>query len=205
EVLVVVIIDLGHRRVHAGAEAFDFYPGEFAVSGNMHLLADASVADVLEGVGAAQHAGRSGTKLHVEFSNRLEIEHGVEGRDLQCANARHAEQLGDMLDRLLRQPAAGLLLRPPQEWDHRRGFPALRIFRDLRLRPRGVLRREGEALGLLLGETADGHQRSTSPNTMSSEPSTADTSASMWPRHMKSIACRWANPGARILHLEGWL
>src|SRR5262249_39185108 len=43
--------------------------------------------------------------------------------------------------------------------------------------------------------------RSTSPNTMSSEPSTADTSASMWPLHMKSIACRCAKPGARILHL----
>src|SRR5580704_17447834 len=47
--------------------------------------------------------------------------------------------------------------------------------------------------------------RSTSPNTISSEPSTAETSASMWPRHMKSIACRWAKPGARILHLYGLL
>ena len=41
--------------------------------------------------------------------------------------------------------------------------------------------------------------RSTSPNTMSSEPRMADTSASMWPRHMKSMAWRWAKPGARIL------
>src|SRR5882757_2250421 len=45
------------------------------------------------------------------------------------------------------------------------------------------------------------HQRSTSPNTMSSEPRIAETSASRWPRQMKSIACRWAKPGARILHL----
>src|SRR5947209_14219697 len=37
--------------------------------------------------------------------------------------------------------------------------------------------------------------RSTSPNTMSSDPSTALTSASMWPRHMKSMAWRCANPG----------
>ena len=41
--------------------------------------------------------------------------------------------------------------------------------------------------------------RSTSPNTISSEPRIAETSASMWPRHMKSIAWRWAKPGARIL------
>jgi hypothetical protein len=45
-----------------------------------------------------------------------------------------------------------------------------------------------------------GH-RSISPNTMSSEPRIADTSASMCPRVRKSMACRCANEGARILHL----
>src|SRR5690349_24539336 len=45
------------------------------------------------------------------------------------------------------------------------------------------------------------HYRSTSPNTMSSEPRIAETSASRWPRQMKSIDCRCAKPGARILHL----
>ena len=43
--------------------------------------------------------------------------------------------------------------------------------------------------------------RSTSPNTISSEPRMAETSARRWPRQMKSIACRCAKPGARILHL----
>ncbi len=37
--------------------------------------------------------------------------------------------------------------------------------------------------------------RSISPNTMSIEPMIATTSASMWPRHMKSVACRKAKPG----------
>jgi hypothetical protein len=46
-----------------------------------------------------------------------------------------------------------------------------------------------------------GDQRSISPNTMSSEPRIAETSASMCPRLKKSIACRCANDGARILHL----
>ncbi len=46
---------------------------------------------------------------------------------------------------------------------------------------------------------------STSPNTMSIEPRMAETSASMWPRQRKSIACRCAKPGARILHLYGLL
>ena len=44
-------------------------------------------------------------------------------------------------------------------------------------------------------------QRSISPNTISSDPMIADMSASMWPRLRKSMAERWANDGARILHL----
>ena len=43
--------------------------------------------------------------------------------------------------------------------------------------------------------------RSISPNTISSDPMIAETSASMCPRLRKSIACRWAKEGARILHL----
>ncbi len=50
----------------------------------------------------------------------------------------------------------------------------------------------------------DGH-RSISPNTMSSEPMIAATSPSMCPRVRKSIACKCANEGARILHLYGRL
>src|SRR6516162_2412496 len=49
--------------------------------------------------------------------------------------------------------------------------------------------------------TAERAHRSISPNTISSEPIIAETSASMCPRLKKSIACRWANEGARILHL----
>jgi hypothetical protein len=49
------------------------------------------------------------------------------------------------------------------------------------------------------------HHRSISPNTMSSEPMIAETSASMCPRLKKSMASRWANEGARILHLYGRL
>ena len=64
-----------------------------------------------------------------------------------------------MLDRLLGQPAAGLLLRPPQKRDHRGGLSAFRVFRDLRLGPGEIVRREGELLRLQVrfGEAADGH------------------------------------------------
>ena len=59
------------------------------------------------------------------------MEHRVEGGDLEHADHRHAEHLGHVLDRLLRQPAGMLLLGPPQQRDHRRGLPPFGIFRDL--------------------------------------------------------------------------
>src|SRR5271166_2916009 len=41
------------------------------------------------------------------------------------------------------------------------------------------------------------HQRSTSPKTMSSVPITAMTSATSWPRHITSSACRFTKLGGR--------
>ena len=41
--------------------------------------------------------------------------------------------------------------------------------------------------------------RSISPNTISIEPNTAETSASIWPRQRKSMACKCAKLGALIL------
>ena len=189
QVLVVIGIDLHHRRIDACAQALDLGPGESAVGGHLILVTDRVMQYFLERVGAAQHARRRAAELHVETPNRRQIEHRVEGRDFEHADLGHAEQFGDRLDRLLRQPAARLLLRAPQQRDHGRLLPARRIFGDPRLRPLQILRREGEARRLLLGETADAH-RSTSPNTTSSEPRIADTSASMCPRESRSMACR---------------
>ena len=45
----------------------------------------------------------------------------------------------------------------------------------------------------------DAFHRSISPNTTSSVPMMAETSASMWPLDIKSNPCRCAKPGARTL------
>src|ERR1700736_238236 len=201
EVLVVIGADLHHGSIDAGAEALDLDPGELPVARDVLLLADAAPAHGFDLLGAAQHARRGPAQLHIGATDRGEVEHGVEGRDLERADMREPEPVGDGADRGLRQPAARLLLRAPQQRDDGRGLPSGRIFADLLLGPGVVLRREGEALRLELGrgETTNGHQRSPSPTTMSIEPRIAATSASMWPRHMASIICRWANDGARIL------
>src|SRR6516165_12581404 len=73
QVLVIVVVDLRHRGIHAGAQALDLDPGEFSVRRDMKLLADSSLADLLELVGAAQHAGRGAAQLDMEFADRREI------------------------------------------------------------------------------------------------------------------------------------
>src|SRR4051812_38389359 len=164
---------------------------------------NATCAHLEQRIGPAQAARRRPAYLHMRLrADRRKKKHRVERCDLKHADPRHVEEVGDVLDRLLRQPAPRLLLRAPEQRDYCGLLAAGRIFRDLFLRPRAVLRREGKLLRLKvrLREAADAH-RSTSPNTMSSEPRIAETSASMWPRQMKSMACRCAKPGARILHL----
>src|SRR4029077_15709370 len=115
QILVVIEIDLGDRRVDAGAKTFDLDPRQLAVRGDVQLLADPLVAKLDQLVRPSQHTRCGAAELDVEFSNRLQIEPGVESCDFQRAYLRHAEKGRDVLDRLLRQPAAGLLLRAPQD------------------------------------------------------------------------------------------
>src|SRR5262249_19913223 len=67
------------------------------------------------------------------------------------ADVGHPERAGYVFDRLLRRPAAGLLLRAPQDRDHRRLLTAFRVLGDLLFCPGEVLCREGELLRLKLG------------------------------------------------------
>jgi hypothetical protein len=92
-------------------------------------------------------------------SDRRQIEHRVEGRDLEHADLRHVEHLGDDLDGPLGDPAGLLLLRFPQQRDDSGSLPAFRILCDLRLRPGEILRRKGEVLRLnaFVCEATNGH------------------------------------------------
>src|SRR5690606_3124088 len=105
---------------------------------------------------------------------------------------------GDIPQCRFGQPAAALLLGPPQQRNDGGELTSLRIATDPHLGPLEILRRELEALRLDGLESSDAH-RSTSPNTMSIEPSTAATSASMCPLVRRSMPCRWTKLGARIL------
>ena len=86
----------------------------------------------------------------------VEMEHGVEGRDLEHPDLGHVERFRDDLDCRLGDPPL-LLLGAPQKRDHRRGLSPFRVFGDLLLRPGNVCLGEGEAFGLVLGEATQGH------------------------------------------------
>src|SRR5262245_22304020 len=75
QVLVVIFVDLHHRRVDASAEALDLGPGEHAIPGDVVWLADEFAAGILQGFSPAQPAGRRAAELHVIAADRREIEH----------------------------------------------------------------------------------------------------------------------------------
>src|SRR5437660_4855011 len=105
-----------------------------------------------------------------------------------------------MVHRRPRQPSAALLLRDPQQRQDRARLATWRVFGHMRLGPVEVFRAKFKAFRLFEREPlSKAAHRSISPNTMSIEPMIATTSASMWPRHMKSVACKKAKPGDLIL------
>ncbi len=71
--------------------------------------------------------------------------------------------------------------------------------KDVDQRPEGTAVDARRDVHILVEVRRDevGHQRSTSPSTMSSVPITAITSATNWPRHISSSACRFTNDGGR--------
>ena len=109
-------------------------------------------------------------------SDRLEMEHVIEGGDGLAVRGRQLESAGDLDERLRREPAVVLLGESERRQDRR---PAL-----------GVL---GGHLADLLGE----RHRSTSPITVSSEPTIAIMSAISDSRRSVAVACRATKLGAR--------
>src|SRR6478609_12150952 len=81
QVLVGVLPDQHHRRIHAGAQALHFLPAEIAVFRKMEgVVVNTALADADDVAGAAQPAGRRAADLDMRLpADRRELEHGVEG------------------------------------------------------------------------------------------------------------------------------
>ena len=133
--------------------------------------------------------------------DRPQIEHRVEGRDLVDADRRHRRASR----RHGPSPRAAASCRAGAAPDRAAAAPRspagpADIWRCAPSPFAGSPGVKAKLAGCSNGgpSTCAAH-RSISPKTMSIEPMIATMSASMWPRHMKSVACRKAKPGARIL------
>ena len=152
EVLVEVVVDLDHRRVDAGAQALDLGQREHAVGGGLARGRCRACSCRPPSARRSRAASTAwSADLQVIAADRLQVEHGVEGRDLVDADRRHVEQAGDM-------SIAARGSQPPccrcaeiEQRQHRARLPARRIVGDDLLRLRQVLRREGEARRLVDG------------------------------------------------------
>src|SRR5216683_4586732 len=207
EILIEIVVDLKDRRVDAGPQTFHLDEGEETVRcGPANVDAELLFARADHLLGTAQPAGRRCAGLQQIPSDRPQVEHRVERRDLIDPDRRHPEELRDAIHRRPRQPSAMLALCQIQQRQHCARLAPSRVFGDVRFRPFELLGGEIEARRLLESRGIKWlAHRSISPNTMSIEPMIATTSASIWPRHMKSVACRKAKPGDLILQRYGRL
>src|SRR5712671_7351697 len=124
QILVGILPDQHHRRVHAGAKALDFFPAEIPVLGWMKgIVVDPALAHLDDIAGAAQPARRGAADLNVGLlADRLQLKHRVEGRDFQHPDVGHAKQIGDGTDGGFRDPSLMLFLHPPQDRYRRRSL-----------------------------------------------------------------------------------
>src|SRR6266403_4560594 len=95
QILVGILPDQHHRRVHAGAKTLDFFPAEIAILGQMKgIVMDAALAHLDDIAGAAQPARRGAADLDVRLlADRLQLEHRIESRNLQRPNVGHVKQI----------------------------------------------------------------------------------------------------------------
>ena len=105
EVLVIIVVDLGHRCRRAIAHALDLGEREQTVGGGAALDQTLVLAGREHVVGATEHARRRPADLDMVATHGCEVEHRVEGRDLVDAHVRHADLARDELDHRDREPA----------------------------------------------------------------------------------------------------
>src|SRR5437588_2521026 len=154
--LAVAVVDDDDRPPPAAAGALDRPQRHGAV---LRRLAGPYAELLLERLQhllrADERARDVGAELDEVPAHRLQVEHVVEGRDRLAVRGREVERLAHFLEGLRREPTAVPLLRDPE-----RG-------QDRRARHRVLLRHAADLVD----------HRSTSPMTVSSEPTMAIRSA----------------------------
>src|SRR5919197_5043669 len=180
--LAVAVVDDDDRPPPAAARALDRpQRDETAVARLARPDAELLLERLHHLLCAYQSARDVGADLDEVPPDGLQVEHVVEGRDRLAVRGREIERLAHLLERLRREPAAVPLLRDPERGQNRRA------------RHR-VLRRDGADLV---------DHRSTSPITVSSEPTMAIRSATSAFDMQVAVASRATNDVPRNFKRQG--
>src|SRR4029453_16080130 len=189
--LAVAVVDGHDRGIAAAAGALDQPKGDLAVvggfSGRDPELLFERVDDLLR---ADEGAGEVRADLDDVTADRLEVVHVVERRDRLDLRRSEVHRVGHLSESFRREPSSMVFLREPKSVHHGRA------------RTR-VPRLQAVNFPLKVRSIFGGSQRSTSPITVSSEPTIAIRSAtSAWRMHV-AVASSAANDGARNLTRQG--
>src|SRR3981189_1260585 len=101
QILVGILPDQHHRRVHAGAKTLDFFPAEIAILGQMKgIVMDAALAQFDDSSGATQPPRRGAADLDVRLlADRLQLDHPLASGDPTRRYADRLKQIRDRADR----------------------------------------------------------------------------------------------------------
>src|SRR5262249_33505679 len=114
QVFVVIVVDLRHRGINAGAQALDLYPREFSVLGNVVLVADSALAAFLESAGPTKQPRRGAAGLNLFLPPGPRFKQGEKVGAPDPGDAPHANPSAAGPDPFRGHPPAALPLRPPQ-------------------------------------------------------------------------------------------
>src|SRR5438445_1568904 len=180
--LAVAVVDRDDRRRRATAEAFDRAKRYLAVGRRLAgRNAELSLERLEHGLRVDKATADIRADLDHVLADGFEVEHVVEARDRHAVRRRQVERVGDLLERLARQPAVALL-RDPQRGQYR-----------------------GARFRVLPGDLANFlDHRSVSPITASSEPTIATRSAMSASCMHVAVASSAANEGARKCTRHGF-
>src|SRR5205809_3614247 len=184
-VRAVVMVDRDDRRPAAAAETLDRPQRDLAVARGLARADAELLLEALEHLLSTDESARD-VRANLDHvpADRREVEHVVEGRDRLAECGCRAERLCALAQRLRREVAV-LLLREPQRRQRRRA-------------PMRILRLH------LLHLVLKGAHLSTSPMTVSSEPTIAIMSATSASRMHVAVASSATNDGARNFTRHGF-
>lgn len=112
EILIEVVPDSHHRRIAAGTLALDLNDGKLAVLGGLTGVdtAELTAHGVQDLCRPPEHTRCCRANLDKVCTDRLTVEHGVEGGDLVNAHSWHLQQLRDVVHDANTCPALVLAL-----------------------------------------------------------------------------------------------